>query len=90
MLENTDQEILQDLNNTYNLIKEERKQSFKDLSSTQKNYALSQENYSTSIKYYKEKNFEISLVFYELGQLYYSKYLKQKQAISSKTTAKQS
>mgnify|MGYP000648660508 CR=1 FL=1 len=25
MLENTDQEILQDLNNTYNLIKEERK-----------------------------------------------------------------
>ncbi len=77
MLQFTDQEILEDLKKTYNLKKEERNIDYKNLSSIQKQFAISQEFYTLAIEYYKQRKFLESVSFYELGQLHYSKYLKQ-------------
>ena len=89
----TDEEILNDLRRTYELIKEERKHKYPDMSPMKLLYTISQEDYQKSIEYYKESKFDIANLHYELAQLKQHIYLKQSTALKTKnknTSAKQS
>jgi len=92
MTEFTNEQILKDLKQTHELIKEEREHRHKDLSPLKLIYTISQEHYNKAIEYYKLKQFEEANLVYELAQLKYSQYLKQITALrtkNKKTTAKQ-
>jgi hypothetical protein len=85
----SEQEIKDDLKKCYLLKLEKQKLEHTSLSKLSSLYAISQTYYDLSYSYYLKNQIDEALLSYEIAQIYFSRYLKQRSGFGKRTAAKQ-